>query len=123
MTDWTPHQQAIAYLVAAYPVPSWEPETVKLYTAEVADIPARAVQAAVREWARSADNRPSLAELRRAALGVVRRARSAARRRALMGDEPATLERCDPQVARKLLADIRQTLDRGRGLRLVGGKR
>ena len=112
MTELTPHQQAIAYLVAAYPVPAWEPETLRLYAMEVEDIPAKAVQKAVREWVRGASERPSIAELRRAATDVVRAAKQVARRKAELSHESQALLPVSDDEVRRVLADFTRRIGR-----------
>lgn len=100
----TPHEEAVTLLVAAYPVPSWEPATLRLYAHQVAEFPAKLVQAAVVEWLQAKPERPSVAELRAACFAMRLRWRSELRRRreaaALPPPEPD-----EPLDVGKLLRD------------------
>jgi hypothetical protein len=58
--------EAVALLVATYPVPAWSDETADAYCTFLADLEPDAVQAAVVAWIQAHDQRPSVAALRAA---------------------------------------------------------
>jgi hypothetical protein len=69
----TPHEQAVALLTAAYTVPGWPPETLRLYSHQLGDIEPAVLHTVVLAWIRShpsttreLDGRPEIADLRRA---------------------------------------------------------
>ena len=112
MTD---HEAVVAYIAAAFPVPSWEPETLRLYAAELADLPPDAVRLAAREWVQLATERPSVADLRRDAIRCAKRLTVEARRRELTSTaRRLLLEPADPVDVRTLLADCVRRLGGGR---------
>lgn len=51
-------------LAAAYAVPSWEPETLRLYANALDDLDGEALKAAALVWIRTRRERPSVAEIR-----------------------------------------------------------
>jgi hypothetical protein len=63
----TPHQQAVALVAAAYPTPAWAPATLRAYAKMLEDIDAALLQSVVEAWLRTKAERPSIADLRRAA--------------------------------------------------------
>lgn len=65
-SDLTPHQQAIALIAAAYPVPAWAVPTLRIYAQAVEDLDASALHAAVMTWLRTRNERPTIADLRKA---------------------------------------------------------
>ena len=114
-SELTPAQEAMSLIVAAFPVPSWEPETLRLYADRLADLPAAAVKAAVLEWIDTRTERPTIAELRGAAVGMANRLRMERRRQLRQHADPDDDVPVDRATGHALLIDLRQRLERKLG--------
>lgn len=64
----TPTEKVVSMIAAAYPVPSWEPETLRLYAHALSDIDPDVLRAVGLVWIQREKERPAIAALREMAV-------------------------------------------------------
>jgi hypothetical protein len=101
--------EIVAMLVAAYPVPAWPTETIKLYAIELAQSRAEAepARAAAREWYRVRPERPGISDL----LGKTSKATHEARQRqAQLGRRAEVLTLPSPEERERKKARVQEII-------------
>jgi len=58
--------ELVAMVAATYPVPGWEPETMKIWRSMIADLDDGITAHVIDDWIKTHDQRPSIAAIRRA---------------------------------------------------------